>query len=1086
MDNDKLESFCSCCSEGDGSGKVRKISYMSLSQDEDSSRINSEELNEFESFHENFNSDCKEEHLNPNSQTPRWGHQFRDQKKTILQSAMDKGFYLRDGDDACTSGVSSTDHHELLEEAKDTLKFYDSNKENKLIWYAAYDTEMKNEIFEYLLSGCTDKTPISDKVSIKLENFDIVYSEISNHPGMVYLQQRTCGSCFVRLYLITKNQLLDIAKLKTIAYSQENHDFRLLESLLVSNKDSAIINPDLPYGYFLRVGDYKGTSIYTLTSLSLQSSSDIKNSCDPSNFYISEFFKGIAESFPNFSPDFLLYYINSKKGLRNRLSSQLMMELRGYCILNESHFVQPNEPKQEESIHKLLCDEDLDQSEYPRSKSQSAQKCIRKSTSPLNDCERRIKRQNSEKSSEFQHSLLKNKSSENVLTTSLENIPELSFEAKDVDVDIFLKSEENKPPMKPQSDQNKVFIVNRNEKTPVPEQDPDLFCDEELDADLVTHDYSQKPNFAGMISPDLIDIPSDISQFEKINKSDEFSHTKTVEGLEEFMKWGVNLECESLKNYLHHEEYPCDDSKSSIFTKGDQKNQNQEEFKLTHEETKLEEPRIQECSPADLPSINIPKRFVSSCQGEIKEKMLDRINRTCYGSLLRIDSKFLQRSQSCKASLLKFKTARGQLKTLKMFKKLQTLPHKNHTKRFFSEEKNKHNAPKKDDNFNKDITKEPKNDCSLPHLNKQEGSIESQCANCFQEIQLYTFAKNTPNLKRLTSSSPSLKNPIGTLTIDQKENCEHPANRTTTNIRQELCNTVKKTSPKSKRACMKNSGLKEHVKPQATKLYYLDITAESSRFKRDGGKSSVSSIQNIKHSSGFHLNKNKTHNMSYDKNNPISKVKKSQKETKIHPSRRIWNKRSPLANKSFMNYKNIKGKYHFGYTPKYRKSANRSKIKKKCSEIHNDGEKENMVKNNQSYSPVLGRKKPESISSNPYSDSPCRVMKPKRLRKRINYSEQIKCKHLQRSHDETIDSIETLDDSDLNKLLKLNLDLIQAFSEGIETSRSIISSLTSNNEVNKKELLFQLRKIENLRIEFQSPRYAREINQILQKIHIKE
>lgn len=102
----------------------------------------------------------------------------------------------------------------------------------------------------------------------------------------------------------------------------------------------------------------------------------------------------------------------------------------------------------------------------------------------------------------------------------------------------------------------------------------------------------------------------------------------------------------------------------------------------------------------------------------------------------------------------------------------------------------------------------------------------------------------------------------------------------------------------------------------------------------------------------------------------MSKVKKSPKEAKIHPSRRIWNKRSPLSNKSFMNSKNTKGKYNFGYTPKYQKSANRSKIKKNFSEIHNDGEKENIIRNNQSYSPVLAREKPESISSNPYSDSP--------------------------------------------------------------------------------------------------------------------
>lgn len=262
---------------------------------------------------------------------------MRDQKRSIVQSSIDKNLYFRDGDDAWTSGVSasSTDNKDNKEENKESANLSKSDSENQLIWYAAYDSEMRNEVFEDLLYQCSDKTNPRDKVSIKLENFDIVFSQVSNLPGMVYLQQRTWGSWFIKLYLITKGQLLDIAKTKTFAYTEENLDFSMLNTLLIYNKESAVIDTNLPYGYFLRIGEYEETSIYTLTNFSLQLSSDIKNAWDPTDFYIKEFFKAMTESFPNFSSDFLLYYINSKKGLKNKLSSQLMIELREFGTLKD-------------------------------------------------------------------------------------------------------------------------------------------------------------------------------------------------------------------------------------------------------------------------------------------------------------------------------------------------------------------------------------------------------------------------------------------------------------------------------------------------------------------------------------------------------------------------------------------------------------------------------------------------------------------------------------------------------------------------------------------------------------------------------
>lgn len=152
---------------------------------------------------------------------------------------------------------------------------------------------------------------------------------------MVYLQQRTCGPCFIKLYLINKNQFLEISKKKCLEFSSGFDDFSILSPWLVNNKEPVIIDHSLPYGYLLRIREYSNFSIYSLTNSHLQVLSNVKNNWDPSDFNIKEFFKAMKESFKNFSSDFLQNYTNSKKGLKNKLRSQLMAELKEFRTLRD-------------------------------------------------------------------------------------------------------------------------------------------------------------------------------------------------------------------------------------------------------------------------------------------------------------------------------------------------------------------------------------------------------------------------------------------------------------------------------------------------------------------------------------------------------------------------------------------------------------------------------------------------------------------------------------------------------------------------------------------------------------------------------
>lgn len=66
---------------------------------------------------------------------------------------------------------------------------------------------------------------------------------------------------------------------------------------------------------------------------------------------------------------------------------------------------------------------------------------------------------------------------------------------------------------------------------------------------------------------------------------------------------------------------------SFTFTKKDEKSPLQEYSKLQTDDSKFEQLEIEECSPNELPSVNMPKRYAISGAGIIFEKqVLDKAN----------------------------------------------------------------------------------------------------------------------------------------------------------------------------------------------------------------------------------------------------------------------------------------------------------------------------------------------------------------------------------------------------------------------------------------------------------------------------
>ena len=243
--------------------------------------------------------------------------------------------YNRVGDDPCTSGVSmcsseyAQNRVDSIEDQMQTVGDINIFKQpTPYIWLATYDNDMSDNSFHSMISQCSNPCPPLNKISIKLEEYDVAFANVGHLPSMLYLQRKVQGYCFIKLYLIQRDQLIDLAIIKN---SRLQCNYKMKQEPDFSFIDQGkcfLLDELLPYGYGVLIGDFENYPIYFFTNYDLYEKGQVKNVCKPSDQYIKDIFYGMIESFPNFSHDFLSYYINLKNGLQSPLSKTLISELR--------------------------------------------------------------------------------------------------------------------------------------------------------------------------------------------------------------------------------------------------------------------------------------------------------------------------------------------------------------------------------------------------------------------------------------------------------------------------------------------------------------------------------------------------------------------------------------------------------------------------------------------------------------------------------------------------------------------------------------------------------------------------------------
>jgi len=200
------------------------------------------------------------------------------------------------------------------------------------VWYACYGSNLLEERFlcyirggqpagaKTVYGGCVDKTLPSESEDMHI-NCELYFARASknwDNGGVAFIRTTSnpTVSTMGRIYLITKGQLIDIAKQETKTVSDLEIDFNkaILEGAHLFKEKSW-------YGNLLYIGQHNDYPLFTLTN-----ESDNQPETKPSIGYLKTICLGIKQTH-GFEDAIILDYLKSKRGISGNYADEELMQI---------------------------------------------------------------------------------------------------------------------------------------------------------------------------------------------------------------------------------------------------------------------------------------------------------------------------------------------------------------------------------------------------------------------------------------------------------------------------------------------------------------------------------------------------------------------------------------------------------------------------------------------------------------------------------------------------------------------------------------------------------------------------------------
>ena len=193
-------------------------------------------------------------------------------------------------------------------------------QQEKYIWFGVHNELLRNKNIIKLIQKCKDSSIPIERASIHLEKF-----KLSFYKNNIYLYYQEDSVIFLKLYLITKEQFIDILKIYYNCNEKIYNEFNNIFKTLLKINDKFNLKPFQDQDYFydniLCVGDLDNINIFSV-------STDKKwEIAMPDVDYLKIIYNGLIKSFKPYSEYLIMYYIYLLDGVRNFYTIKQLLDV---------------------------------------------------------------------------------------------------------------------------------------------------------------------------------------------------------------------------------------------------------------------------------------------------------------------------------------------------------------------------------------------------------------------------------------------------------------------------------------------------------------------------------------------------------------------------------------------------------------------------------------------------------------------------------------------------------------------------------------------------------------------------------------
>ena len=229
--------------------------------------------------------------------------------------------------------IEYNNNSELKTKKKDFINKVDPHNLKRLIqkerciWFGVHNELLRNKNMIKLIEKCKDKSLPIESAAIHLDKYRVGFNK-----NRVFINNDENSVIFFKLYLITKEQLIDMLKIQYLCNDTIDSEMKKIFNNKKKLNEDLNLSPfqtkgNCFYDILKCVGELDGITIFAL-------SSKITDIEPPDNEYLRIIYNGLLKTFHPYSEYLIMYYLYLLEGIKNYFS---MKQLEEIFLLNKTN-----------------------------------------------------------------------------------------------------------------------------------------------------------------------------------------------------------------------------------------------------------------------------------------------------------------------------------------------------------------------------------------------------------------------------------------------------------------------------------------------------------------------------------------------------------------------------------------------------------------------------------------------------------------------------------------------------------------------------------------------------------------------------